>query len=123
MNEMLWGSFMIESKESTIYFGADSGLGIHFEEIAGMFQAIDYALLGIGAYKPEWFMHTAHTGPADALLAFEKLKAKYFIPMHHGTFDLSDEPIFYPKQELTELAAKEKLNNILHLDIGTKQLF
>jgi L-ascorbate metabolism protein UlaG (beta-lactamase superfamily) len=123
MNEMLWGSFMIESKESTIYFGADSGLGIHFEEIAGMFPAIDYALLGIGAYKPEWFMHTAHTGPADALLAFEKLKAKYFIPMHHGTFDLSDEPIFYPKQELTELAAKEKLNNILHLDIGTKQLF
>ena len=103
MNEMLWGSFMIESKQSKIYFGADSGLGIHFEETAQLFPNIDYALPGIGAYKPEWFMHTAHTGPADALLAFEKLKAKHFIPMHHGTFDLSDEPIFYPKQELIAL--------------------
>lgn len=120
MNEMLWGSFMLESKESTIYFGADSGLGIHFEETAQLFPHIDYALLGIGAYKPEWFMHTAHTGPADALVAFEKLNAKNFIPMHHGTFDLSDEPVFYPKQELMELTEKQHISNVLHLTIGTK---
>jgi L-ascorbate metabolism protein UlaG (beta-lactamase superfamily) len=120
MNEMLWGSFMIENKKQKIYFGADSGLGIHFEEIGNLFSGIDYAVLGIGAYQPEWFMAASHTSPAGALEAFRQLKAKYFIPMHHGTFDLSDEPVFYPKQELIELTEKQNINNVLHLNIGKK---
>jgi L-ascorbate metabolism protein UlaG (beta-lactamase superfamily) len=120
MNEMLWGSFMLQSKNQTIYFGADSGLGVHFEEIAQLYPTIDYAFLGIGAYKPEWFMHTAHTSPADALQAFEQLGAKQFVPMHHGTFDLSDEPVFYPKQELLLLQEQLEINTIQHLSIGQK---
>ena len=123
MNDMLWGSFMLQSPTQTIYFGADSGLGIHFDEIAQLFPNIDVALLGIGAYKPEWFMNTAHTSPTDALLAFEQLKAKQFIPMHHGTFDLSDEPVFYPKQELMLLQEQHNINNVQHLSIGNKLQF
>ncbi len=122
MNEMLWGSFMLQSKTQTIYFGADSGLGIHFEEISQLFPNIDYSMLGIGAYKPEWFMHTAHTSPSDVLIAHRQLKAKQLIPMHHGTFDLSDEPIFYPKQELLQLQEQQGLNDVLHLAIGRKIL-
>lgn len=120
MNDMLWGSFMLQSNEITIYFGADSGLGIHFEEIAQLFPSIDYALLGIGAYKPEWFMGASHTSPADALVAFQQLRAKYLLPMHHGTFDLGDEPVFYPKQELINLTAIKNMAGILHLNIGEK---
>ncbi len=120
MNNMLWGSFMLEGKNKTIYFGADSGLGFHFSEIAQLFQGIDIALLGIGAYKPEWFMASAHTSPADALVAFDQLKAKQFIPMHHGTFDMSDEPIYYPKQELLILQEQQGISNVEHLSIGYK---
>ncbi|MFT3846386.1 MAG: MBL fold metallo-hydrolase [Lacibacter sp.] len=120
MNEMLWGSFMIESKEATYYFGADSGLGVHFAEIAQLYPSIDYAFLGIGAYKPEWFMHTAHTSPADVLLAMEQLKARHLVPMHHGTFDLSDEPIYYPKQEMLRLQEEKNFSNVFHLTIGEK---
>ena len=120
MNDMLWGSFMLEDKEKKIYFGADSGLGSHFPEIAQLFPNIDVALLGIGAYKPEWFMGTAHTSPTDVLVAFEQLKAKQLIPMHHGTFDLGDEPIFYPKQELVLLQEQHNINNVQHLSIGNK---
>jgi len=120
MNNMLWGSFMLEGGNRKIYFGADSGLGIHFEEIAKLFPGIDITLLGIGAYKPEWFMASAHTSPADALSATKKLKATQFIPMHHGTFDLSDEPIFYPKQELLLLQEQQNINNVQHLTIGQK---
>lgn len=120
MNNMLWGSFMLEANRKKIYFGADSGLGIHFSEIAQLFPGIDIALLGIGAYKPEWFMHSAHTSPADALVAFEQLQANRFIPMHHGTFDMSDEPIFYPKQELLLLQEKFNINSVEHLSIGNK---
>jgi L-ascorbate metabolism protein UlaG (beta-lactamase superfamily) len=120
MNDMLWGSFMIQSNGATIYFGADSGLGSHFAEIGNMFSNIDYAMLGIGAYKPEWFMAASHTSPADVLIAAQQLKAKYLVPMHYGTFDLSDEPIFYPLQELMQLSADQHINNILPLSIGQK---
>lgn len=120
MNNMLWGSFMLEGNNKKIYFGADSGLGIHFAEIAQLFPGIDTALLGIGAYKPEWFMASAHTSPADALLAAMQLKTKQFIPMHHGTFDLSDEPIFYPRQELLMLQEQQGFDHVKHLAIGYK---
>lgn len=123
MNNMLWGSFMLQSPTQTIYFGADSGLGMHFEEIGQLFPSIDYTMLGIGAYKPEWFMHTAHTSPADALIALQQLNAKQLVPMHFATFDLSDEPLFYPKQELLQLQEQQNINDVLHLAIGAKHQF
>jgi L-ascorbate metabolism protein UlaG (beta-lactamase superfamily) len=123
MNDMLWGSFMLQSPTQTIYFGADSGLGINYPEIAQLFPNIDVAILGIGAYKPEWFMNTAHTSPADALVAFEQLNAKQLIPMHHGTFDLSDEPVFYPKLDLMLLQEQHNITAVQHLSIGHKMQF
>lgn len=123
LNEMLWGSMMIESKAGTIYFGADSGLGNHFSTIAGLFPKIDYALIGIGAYQPEWFMQGSHTSPSDALLVMEQLKAKQLVPTHFGTFDLSDEPIYYPKQVLQQLQAEKNIDHVLHMSIGGKHYF
>ncbi|MEM9545920.1 MAG: MBL fold metallo-hydrolase [Bacteroidota bacterium] len=115
LNQMLWGSFMLNSNGQSIYFGADSGLGIHFEEIGNMFD-IDLAILGIGAYEPIWFMHKSHTSPKDALQAKEELNANFMIPMHYGTFDLSDEPIFNPKNELEKLIGGR--NDVLIPAIG-----
>ncbi|MFT6782968.1 MAG: L-ascorbate metabolism protein UlaG (beta-lactamase superfamily) [Saprospiraceae bacterium] len=117
LNRMLWGSFMINHNGKNIYFGADSGLGVHFEEIGSMYE-IDVAILGIGAYEPIWFMNLSHTSPVDALAAKEKLKAELMIPMHYGTFDLSDEPIFNPKKVLIDLS-KDR-DDIVILDIGMK---
>ena len=53
-NQRLWGAFMIQSENYTIYFGGDSGYGSHYKETSELFKNIDYAILGIGAYKPEW---------------------------------------------------------------------
>jgi L-ascorbate metabolism protein UlaG (beta-lactamase superfamily) len=121
MNTMLWGSFMLQTPKHTLYFGADSGLGIHFAEIGQLFPTIDFAFLGIGAYMPEWFMHTSHTSPADVLQAQLHLGAQQVVPMHHGTFDLSDEPVYYPKQELLHLQELHGFDRVLHLSIGQKQ--
>ncbi len=122
LNEMLWGSFIISHGNTTIYFGADSGMGIHFAETAAMFPTIDYALLGIGAYEPYWFMRESHTSPADALTAFSALGASCFIPMHFGTFDLSDEPVYYPLQQLNHLEQEQEVDGVTPLDIGNKLL-
>jgi len=61
-----------------------------------LFGAPDYALLGIGAYKPRWFMQANHISPYDSLTAASQMKARITIPMHYGTFDLSDEPLSDP---------------------------
>lgn len=124
LNQMLWGSFLIESNIKNIYFGADSGYCIHFEEIGSLFNKIDYAILGIGACEPEWFMESSHTGPKKAIKAFEDLGAKHLIPMHYGTFDLSDEPLFYPEEELKKLIDEsDKKEQVLFPQLGNKMYF
>ena len=105
LNTMLWGSVLIRTPWTTIYFGADSGYDSHFAQIGKEFPDIDIALLGIGAYSPSWFMHTSHTSPLEAVRAAEDLRAKKMIPMHYGTFDLSDEPFGEPYRHIQALAA------------------
>ncbi len=112
-NERLWGAFLIQSETRTILFGGDSGFGSHYKEIAALFPEIDYALIGIGAYEPRWFMQANHNNPADAVRAFVDLKAKYLIPMHFGRFDLSDEPPSQPLSLLREKASEMNLSEKL----------
>lgn len=98
VNKHLWGGFVIQSEEKTIYFTGDTGYGPHFAEIASLFPKIDVCIMGIGAYKPEWFMHYNHISPLNAIKAINEMKAANFVPMHYGTFDLSNEPIGEPIQ-------------------------
>jgi len=117
-NKRLWGSFILEIDGKTIYFGGDSGYGSHYKEIASLFPNIDYAILGIGAYEPEWFMESNHSSPAKSYQAFLDLNAKHLIPMHYGTFDLSDEPIGYPVQVLEEIKKREGDSRIVIPSLG-----
>ncbi len=110
-NKRLWGAFLLETKELTIYFGGDSGYGPHFKDTAMYFPNIDYAFLGIGAFAPEWFMGSNHMSPADALKAFHDLGARKLVPMHYGTFDLSDEPLGEPIRLLSEIAIEKNLDS------------
>ena len=112
-NKQLWGAFVFQTKDQTIYFSGDTGYGHHFQEAKGLFPAIDIAIIGIGAYKPEWFMHANHISPQDAVKAFHELGAKTFIPMHYGTFDLSDEPVGEPARALQQLEEEKKINGKL----------
>ncbi|WP_297334985.1 MBL fold metallo-hydrolase [Algoriphagus sp.] len=101
-NLRLWGGFYLETAAQSIYFMGDSGYGPHFKLISETLGSPDYALMGVGAFRPEWFMNAAHTNPQDAGKAFIEMKGKHFIPMHFGTFDLSDEPLLEPLDILTQ---------------------
>ena len=103
-NYRLWGGFIIQSDKATIYFAGDSGYGRHYRETAELFPKIDYFLIGIGAYEPRWFMEPNHNTPAEALRAFQDAGARVLIPMHYGTFDLSDEPPSWPLKTLIKEA-------------------
>ncbi len=128
LNEMLWGGFMIETLENlaakqTIYFAGDSGLSPVFGLVGAVFSNIDIAMIGCGAYKPDYIMKSNHTSPDEALEAARLCDAKMLLPMHYGTFDLSDEPLGEPFRRLTELKKTEKQVNINLLKIGEKLPF
>ena len=110
-NYRLWGGFVIQGAVQTIYFSGDSGYGSHYRETAELFPQIDYFLIGIGAFKPRWFMEANHNSPEDALKAFAGAKAKTLVPMHYGTFDLSDEPPGEPLRLLKQAAQKSDISD------------
>jgi L-ascorbate metabolism protein UlaG (beta-lactamase superfamily) len=112
-NKRLWGAFCLQSKDKTVYFSADSGYGSHFKEVKTLFPTIDVAIIGVGAYKPEWFMHPNHASPHDAVRAFNEMEAKIFIPMHYGTFDISDEPVGEPLRILQTLERSNQIDGTL----------
>ena len=114
-NRHLWGAFMIESEGKTIYFGGDSGYSNHFKQTAELFPEIDVAMLGIGAFYPEWFMSASHTSPAEAINAFHDLGAHTFIPMHYGTFDLADEPLSEPLRRINQMQANGEIKKEVRL--------
>lgn len=94
-NKALWGGYVIQNSEHTLYHAGDSAYGKHFKEIGERFD-IDEAFLPIGAYRPEEIMQHNHLNPPEALQAAEDLGAKTVVPIHYGTFILSDEPIHEP---------------------------
>ncbi len=109
-NATLWSSYMIETSGLRIYYGADSGYFVGYQEFARKFDQIDYALLPITAYQPRWFMHYAHMNVDEALLAFEQLQASHFVPTQWGTFRLGDNPPGYPLLDLKRQLAARALN-------------
>jgi L-ascorbate metabolism protein UlaG (beta-lactamase superfamily) len=99
----LWGSWVVESARLRTYFAGDSGYFHGFAEFGRQFPELDLALLPIGAYEPRWFMKPVHMNPQEALQAFRDLGARQMVPMHWGTFDLTDEPIDEAARVLQEL--------------------
>ena len=114
-NTQLWGSFMIETENQKFYFAGDSGYAEHFKTIGQHFGKADYAFLPIGAYEPRWMMQQSHMNPQEALMAYDDLKAQNLIPMHFGTFDLTDEPMGEPQ---TLLENSRSNQNLTMLKIG-----
>lgn len=109
MNKRLWGGYIIQGAGKTIYHGGDSGFGSHYKQLAETFGKINYFIIGIGAFEPRWFMESNHNNPEDALQAFQDAKAETLVPMHYGTFDLSDEPPNEPLKRLKQDAEKAGL--------------
>jgi L-ascorbate metabolism protein UlaG (beta-lactamase superfamily) len=104
-NKALWGGYVIQNEDHTLYHSGDSAMGDHFKTIGERFE-IDEAFLPIGAYKPEWIMSHNHLNPPEALQAAIDLGAKTLIPIHYGTFNLSDELLHEPLEWFERLLSK-----------------
>jgi N-acyl-phosphatidylethanolamine-hydrolysing phospholipase D len=85
----------------SIYFGGDTGFHPEFGSIAARLGPFNLTMLPVGAYDPRWFMRTVHMNPEEAVRAFDELNGgadgrSAFLPMHWGTFKLTDEAMDEP---------------------------
>lgn len=117
-NLTLWGGFLIKLKNKKIYHMGDSGYGPHFQEIHKKIGSLDLSLIPIGSYKPRWFMKKVHMNPEEAVLAHIELDSKLTIPMHYGTFSLSDEAFNQPLEDLDAALEKHRISNFKILECG-----
>ena len=106
-NLTLWCGYVIECQGRLLYFAGDTAFGSHFAAIREKFGSPQLALLPIGAYQPRWFMSPVHMGPDEAVRAHQILGAQTSIAIHHGTFQLADDGIDTPKEQLIACAKDE----------------
>ncbi|MDQ6827987.1 MAG: MBL fold metallo-hydrolase [Gemmatimonadota bacterium] len=104
----LWCGYAlrVESAARThrIFFCGDSAYHPEFRAIGARHGPFDVACMPVGAYDPRWFMRQVHMDPEEAIQAYLDVTAPHetattrFVPMHWGTFTLTDEPIGEPPQ-------------------------
>lgn len=122
-NQSLWGGFVFESGKNDMfkfYFSGDSGYCDSLVEINQRLGQFDFICLPIGAYSPRWFMSNSHMDPQSAVKLYMEFGQPKTLPIHWGVFELADESLDEPPQELANalLAAGDDKNNFVPFKIG-----
>ena len=99
-----FGGYVIRGGGHTLYHSGDTAYFDGFAKIGERLKP-EIALLPIGAYSPDSY-RGVHTCPEEALQAFLDLGARQMIPMHYGTFRLSQEPMEEPVERLMAAARR-----------------
>lgn len=115
-------SYMVRGDGPSVFLCGDSGYFTGFAEIGERF-APDIALLPIGGFVPASFRER-HMSPLDALYAFEDLRARVLVPIHHGAFALSYEQLDEPARWLVELARTRNVRpHVIVMAAGQSERF
>ena len=100
-NRRGWSAWGLEVAGRKVFFAGDTGYGPHLAAIGGAWGPVDVALLPIGAYAPREVMAPVHLDPEEAVRAYLDLGGRgALVPIHWGTFRLSDEPLDEPPRRL-----------------------
>lgn len=110
-NTTLWCGWVVRGEGATgsVFFAGDTGYFPGFREIAARCGPVEVAALPIGAYLPRWFMKPVHMSPDDSVQAYLDLKAGIFVPIHWGTFEMTDETLDQQPRDLMEAVKKRSL--------------
>ena len=127
--ETLWGGWAVFSPDFHWYYSGDTGYSRDFADTRARFAdrqsaeksgGFDLALIAIGAYEPRWFMKEQHLNPAESVQVHRDVGAKRSVAVHWGTFNLTDEPLDQPPQDLAAArdAAKLTAEDFFLLAVG-----
>lgn len=104
----IWGGWVIEWDEHSIYCTGDGGYGKHFREIGEKFRPFDWAFVECGQYNKLW--HQIHMYPEEAVQSGIDVNAKVSIPIHWGGFALALHDWKDPAERFTAHAQKTQTN-------------
>jgi len=89
-----YNGYSIETPRYRVLFAGDTAYTDGFRALRGG-RRIDLAIMPIGAYDP-WIR--AHCNPEEALSMANDAGAEFLLPVHHRTFQLSNEPYDEPME-------------------------
>jgi len=98
-----YNGYLIEAGRYRLLFGGDTAATTAFRALRNS-RPVDLAILPIGAYNP-WIRR--HCTPEQAWRMGKDAGAEFFLPVHHQTFRLSQEPPLEPIQRFYEAAGRE----------------
>lgn len=112
-------AYMLERAGWRVAFVGDSAFDPRFITVRERLGAVDLAIIPIGAYDPFVWNHAT---PEQAVNMAQLLGASRIMPIHHGTFKLSQEPLDEP---LTRFRAEMERRRLQALSppVGRSQLF
>ena len=97
----LWGSWVVQIENHSIYFSGDSGYSKEFVEINNRYGPFDIAICEAGQYNEAW--DQIHMYPEQAIQAAIDLNATTMIPIHNTKYILAlhewDDPLERVYQE------------------------
>jgi L-ascorbate metabolism protein UlaG (beta-lactamase superfamily) len=105
----LWVSYALQTSNGPLYYAGDTGYGPHFRQIRERLGPIRLAILPIGAYRPQWFMAPIHVAPAQAVEALRDLGLPRGVATHFGTFQLADDGLTEPVEDLRKVLRQAQL--------------
>lgn len=123
----LWGGWVFQTPNESIWFSGDGGYGTHFKEVGKRLGPFDFAFMECGQYNEDW--RPVHLFPNEAIQAAIDAKAQKVMPVHWGGFDLSYEHHWDEPPTLFAEAANQKgidyvlpeLGQLFYIDLEQKQ--
>jgi len=104
-DETLWASWVIEHKETKLFYSGDGGYISGFKEIGERYGPFNFTMIETGAYNALW--REIHMTPEESLQAHLDVKGEFMIPVHNGTFDLALHDWFEPFERIAALAKQQ----------------
>lgn len=99
-----YNAYVLRREGRSLLFGGDTAMTPLFSRMAQR-EAHLAAIMPIAAYRP-WIRN--HCTPEEAVRMADAANARVFIPVHHETYKLSDEPMEEPIQRLEAALASEE---------------
>jgi L-ascorbate metabolism protein UlaG (beta-lactamase superfamily) len=97
-----YNGYLVTKSGTSVFFAGDTADTRFSPSLCGV--GVDIAIMGIGGYDP--FVHS-HATPEQVWEMSRTLNAHYILPIHWGTFKLSEEPIEDPLRRLLAAAGNE----------------
>jgi L-ascorbate metabolism protein UlaG (beta-lactamase superfamily) len=95
-----YNGYLLEAGAHRVLFAGDTAYTNAFASIRSS-KPVDLAIMPIGAYDP-WIR--VHCNPEQAIAMANEAGAEFILPVHHRTFQLSQEPREEPMERLLAAA-------------------